>query len=379
MSIESVDSTAECLGFSFSDETCEEENLARSTPPSTTDHGEYLKSIEDLARATQPYLRALDREQEIVLRLSKIRDGAEKFSLTLELFRLKMQVFLQEGGSVQRFLEEAKERTFKGKNGVLKGELFTHYAQLFMLMPSMKKDVWSISYPSPYLQLYELEQESGFNFNGTLLLKLQYEVYDETLRDMFLNRIGIEEPIVPCHDKRYKEYYWDISFPGMQRIMDHLESEGETKLLKRLLERTIILYLEIGTYNVIPNKEIDPLVELFPYIIKHDSMDLIEDYIFVRFSYLNDWDVAYKWVDLHCQAAEMLAPDDQEKAEAFLKKARGEVKARIWAFPFSPNKQEWEATREKAFIRVTQQSIDIGSKIIHIDTNDLGAYSNFKF
>ena len=237
----------------------------------------------------------LEREEALVIqRMKSLKSAQELFPLGLAFFKLQAEVLKQTDGPVQELAEKVKR--------LKKFRLALQEAAAEVYDKNTPEAVHL--YLSPYLELFELEKETDLPLFGTRLLSMQAFEYRERFRAK-LQSEGL---------------YRDVVIPNLQKIMGYLEQEKEYEKLKDVVEDYIYYFLQL------PWASSDPFMAAFPYIVKYGSLKPLEGVFFDRKNFFDKLeDRVYQWIDLHCQAAEIVAPSDPNKAEEYLVKAAKET------------------------------------------------------
>ncbi len=314
-----------------------------------------MKAEEALQRATSPNLRILEREQEIKAKIKITSSPTQRFTLLKEIFQMKVQAFTQDGGSIENFADET--RSYKGKTGAdleplfsgtqrgLKKDLFTIYAFMYLTSESMPRFSTQYPYKSLFLELYQLEEDTGFRLAGTGLLISEAKSLLKGMIKLFENNSS---------ESDLKKFYWDLMYPDTLKIFQHLEKGGNIDLLKIAVSLNGMAFFKPDIYHLFSttSEGKDPLVDFLPYIVKYGSLEAIKPYCDDRFKDLSEVEQAYQWIDLCCKAAEILAPINQKKSAEYLDQARKEKEAKLWAYPFYPYRAEIEAKAKLATARI---------------------------
>lgn len=315
-----------------------------------------MKAEEALQKAMLPNLRALDREQKIMAQLEVVTSLQARFLLLKELFKIKVEEFKKSGESFEKFVKEVRdlfnsnepniETLFKGPQANLKRDLYTLYIQMGAVADEMKDKFYS--YNSPFLKLYELELETGYTVGQTALLAIEQLSHREMLKKFASSSFfGAVKSV---------DFYWNVVIPDTLKILEHLEKSGDEEMLKRSMKGQVMGFFEIFKVKFFQDRVEgkDPLVLFFPYIVKYESLDKIKSYFDVRYKDLSHAERTYLWIDLHCQAAELLASIDAQKSSQYLKQAKMIRDNDLWAYPFSFRRGEIEAKAQLAQARIEE-------------------------
>ncbi len=329
-----------------------------------------MKFEELLHRASSPNLSNLDRELVLKIQLDGRLNLKQQFPLLIELFKIKVQALKNAGISPEEFAAQIKSWAesnvlpeldkepelkenggmalsllllllqtvdnidlprfsgFDGDQTELKKELCVLAMGLFTTADSLSKPFFSTSNTS--LQLFDLEKETGFAlFESNLLCK-------ELRRILNLDTGWFLKNITP-----------------LQKTLSHLENEGRFERITQIVNQRL---------STLASRE-DSL-QVLPYIIKYTSPEKLETYFkdrFEKFSKLshNWWKNSLRSVELHCEAAEMIAPLDKQKAQDYLAQAEKEMKDKLRAHFFSLNRTSIEQRRLQAEKRIAEAKKNI--------------------
>ncbi len=314
-----------------------------------------LKASEDMHRALAPNLRNLDREQEIQIQLTTALFPQTRFSLFSELLKIKLKEFEKQGGSVSELAQEMhvfiekKTPLTEAFTEELKQGICKIYAGLVDTAFLGHKLSETIPYQSFFLQLFELEKETGFEVSGKMLLMQECIV----LKNICLKKAnGI---ILHVDLLGVRKFYSETVFPTMLKILPYMEKGGEQEDLQMSLKFIIsMMHIDLLADKELPtiDQSIDPLIHFLPYIVKYSSLEKIEEYFNIRYKDLSEIDKAYLWIDLNCQAAEILASIDPNKSHEYLEKAQKEKDSKLWAYPFSTKRSTILAKANEAAARI---------------------------
>ncbi|NGX51624.1 MAG: hypothetical protein K1060chlam2_01497 [Chlamydiae bacterium] len=362
--------------FSLADQN-QEEFVTSALPHAKRGESEdRMKEEEALVIELSPNLRTMKQAEginakikEAEAKLSRLDYTGNDYLVLDELFQLNVDLFktqvhlLEDRGilpqdfveKVKEFMDDkSKEVSFQEPNKQLKSEAFSTFIMLILLanwlqIPAVKTQ--SI-YGNHYFELYKLEEDLGWIIDGALHLTMQHQVhkqiFDNIMEKAQFSKIDLERGIT---------FVTIAVFNGYQQILPYLEGKGyyeNQTVLQRILgwcfTKNLLEYVD---FSLIGEKK-DPLITFFPFLVKYGSLDKIEDYFNDRFKNLSGWEKAYKWIDLHCQAAEILASRNPEKAISYLDKAKEEVRDKLWTTFFTSNKSQWDEKYKIAMERIAQ-------------------------
>lgn len=290
-----------------------------------------MKSEEIQQRAATPNLRVLDQE---------LKSPEKRFERAKELFIAKINEFKQAGGSVQELTKE--------------DPIAILYMEMFQIA---KEATYTLANPLPhyFLELYELELETGFAPSGVELLLREQQVHLEICKK-YLPSSNCKV----CKGARiYRNFFWDNIFPAMMKLLQNLEKSGDSSLLKLCVSSYAKTLFDIKTHNMLSftfdvKDPLDLLKVLLPYVVKYDFLDSVKPYFDDRNRYLPKIERVYRWIDLLCQAAEIMAPIDATKSEYYIGIAKRERDEKLWAYLFSPWRWGIEAQAKRATARIEE-------------------------
>ncbi len=317
-----------------------------------------LKASEDMHRALSPNLRNLNREQEIQAELTIAVFPQTRFSLYSELLKIKLKEFEKQGGSVSELAQEMhsfiekKVPLEEAFSEGLKQEICKIYAELIETAFLGHKLSKAIPYQPFCLQLFELEKETGFELSGKMLLMQECLV----LKDIYFNKAKGIISLTHIHDMSgVRKFYSETVFPAIMKILPYMEKGGEKEDLQMSLKFVIsMMCIDLSAGKELPtiDESNDPLIHFLPYIVKYSSLSEIDKYFNERYKDRSEIDKAYLWIDLNCQAAEILASIDPNKSHEYLEKAQKEKDSKLWAYPFSTKRSTIQAKANEAATRI---------------------------
>jgi hypothetical protein len=313
-----------------------------------------LEANEAMYKALVPNLRRLMREEIFNAKLEKTKDPIKRFYLIGGVLRLKVEAFKQEGGSLEELAEEMKPRIadknflpLEGKHSELKEEIFRCYASLMKLAYEMN------AASSHFLKLYELEKEIGLVILGTPLLVLEALAYEQVRQD-----------------RDFFDLYRFLSntaLPNWQKIISYLEQENEIAVLEQLINTYIKSVFTQSNLKERLSWMIDDfhptlLNQAMPYIVKYGAFDSLRKPFDEMAKPFYSWDKAYLWIDMNCQAAEIVAAKEPNKAAGYLAEAEKEMHDQLWSYYFSPVKKVIADKRKEAEERIAAAKAKIGQQ-----------------
>ncbi len=282
----------------------------------------------------------LSQEDLIKVQLKLASTTRQKFPLLIELFKIKVAALKQAGLSPQTCLEEFDQAgTFlTGENSDLKNEVAVLYERVSKTGKDIfvnEQDCW-ISF-----DLGKLQEETGVSFFDKDFLNTSAELYVKLFKQKFPN-------------KSAAWVFYEITLqPNFHKILDYLEKEGDLDRIQKVFN----LYISCLTpeFDVWKNfcKRWDPITKALPYIAKYGSLDQVEALHQLRSE--PSWERASHWIELQCQAAEILAPTNREKAQQYLAKAEKDLQEKfVISFWFSSDrdKSKCEQHRKEASARI---------------------------
>ena len=96
----------------------------------------------------------------------------------------------------------------------------------------------------------------------------------------------------------------------------------------------------------------DLINQFLPYVVKYDSLDRVKACFDDFYKYKSEAEKAYLWIDLQCQAAEIVASTDSKKSADYLELAKKEREEKLWTYFFSPRRAEITHHAELATARI---------------------------
>lgn len=343
----------------FSSESAEKETPSVAVPShqSPEDEKYALRFQECLRGALYPDVQKFPRDEVLKIQLAVIKTDSERFPLLLELFKMKIEEMKKNGLTSEEYLAELKTRLTNHPNRLFDGENSAIKNELAILAHVTYECAKRSSGINAHFKLFELEKETGFALEGldnlvhqvendvtTLLhVKMQLDVQKLahysvligalTGKDISLsleNLQSLPTASLPKNIKTSSDFYGKVVLPNSQKAIDQLEKVGDKARIEKIFK------LSVKCFSVVPvHLGLDPLIQLLPYIAKYGSLedDDIKKYFNKHFSELTPHERAYKWIDLHCQAVEILIPTDLAKAQSYLKIAETLAQDKI----FSPS------------------------------------------
>jgi hypothetical protein len=344
-----------------------------------------LLAKEAMHQATSPALRLLEQDKLLTEKLMKITTIVERFPLMLDLFKVKIELYKQAGGSLDDLVKEFKEKVakkdaspFAGNLHELKQDLCQTYTRLQYDANQMTAD----NYCSPFVKMYELEKETGFVATGANLFLMEISLLITIEKTLW-------QDIMNASDEEAKYKKMSI-FCGFQRInavstlkqiLAYAEQAQDRETIKICLNhfcRCLDKYL--ATLPLIPIYGSQPFLRalanlqrtlfadphelwdghfahFLPHLAKYDSVSQVKNYFNTRWEELPSWERSYKWVDLCCQAAEMVAKESPAKAKEHIALAEKEVSEQLWAYCFSPNKEAILQKQKEANERIAKVTL----------------------
>lgn len=239
----------------------------------------------------------------------------------------------------EAFSEELKQEICKIYAGLIEAAFLGH---------KLSK---SIPYHSFCLQLFELEKETGLEVSGMMLLMQECVV----LKDIYYNKAKGIILTLKYDMLGLRKFYSETVFPAVMKILPYMEKGGGQEDLQMPLKFIMsIMYTDLLVANEPPtiDESNDPLVHLLAYIAKYSSLSEIDEYFSERYKDRSEIDKAYLWIDLNCQAAEILASIDPNKSHEYLEKAQKEKESKLWAYPFSTKRAAIQAKANEAASRI---------------------------
>lgn len=312
------------------------------------------KQIKTFLEATWvAKMQAMPREDVIKIQLQAPASLNARFTLMLELYKMKIEACKQAGYSV-RDLDALLEKigNEKSEDGAiqvfdqtplpLKELLFlTQGAEHFA-----EKCNLSDRFQSPFFQLAQVEKEMDFPF-GKLNLLISEVHLDIKLFGSVPNQIAAA-------------FYHKTLFPNFVKVMETLELEKETSKAQAVFNMYLACFHPycFNTFN--RDGVEDPLIAALPYIAKYGSLNDIEPYFNEKYKEAKAWDKTYAWIDLHCRCASILAESDKAKAQGYLDQAKRLLQEKL-TFTLSPfTYYEIAKVREKAQERIADLKLKAG-------------------
>ncbi|NGX51623.1 MAG: hypothetical protein K1060chlam2_01496 [Chlamydiae bacterium] len=373
--------------FSLSEESQREEFVTASySRVKSGESEERMRAEESLNRELTPNLRDMVREErvkdeinEVKSKILNVGSGVETYSLIEALFELNMKLFKIQIPLLvsQDFANETNQLIAKISHSSeeidaeLKYEPSYTYCMLLLCANELASlaAFSALPYGNHYLKLYNLEVETECKILGTELLVLQILAHQsvvgiflkpllELSKDPKKNDSQEMESLVTTTSLKAKKFAEEAVFPGTQQILHALRERGNPEALTKFILSYVLFFhfskISLATMgSSFPNSERDPLIAFLPFVVEHASLDKIGLYFNERFESLPEWERAYKWIDLHCQAAEILI-NNPKRALAFLDRAKNEVKNTLWTTFFTSNKSMWDEKYKMAMARIAQ-------------------------
>jgi hypothetical protein len=332
----------------LSDRKIEKKTASINVDQTRTGNTEILfKAQEALQRATVPNLKQLDREQTLKTKIDAAKTAHDKFLLVKELFKLKVEALKNSGVSIEEFSTEHRKTWWylfakTSYKDPLKNEIIKTYEQLRVLVQELCKEG---SLDSPALQFYELEKETGFSDLGAFLLMKEVEHTFNLLKYAYQQK----------NFALMQQLYWSHFVPNFKKILGYLESDKKDPESNQMVIEVAADILDLcknGFATANPNEH--PFVPFLKIILKYVSLEDAELFFNEQFKGLNPLDKIVRWIDLHCQAAEILAPTNLDRANHHLKAALIETESKLWAFRFSFNKTAIQQKKQEALARIAR-------------------------
>ena len=69
---------------------------------------------------------------------------------------------------------------------------------------------------------------------------------------------------------------------------------------------------------------------------------------------LSPWDRDSKWVELHIKGGKLLLETNPQKGKELLETASNLIKEKLWPYPISLNKAEWNKAKESSRARLEE-------------------------
>lgn len=322
------------------------------------------KGCEFFRNFAEPNFTECSREKEIKEQLKFLNNPCAKIPLIEELFKIKLKTLENQGFSIDDFLQEAKERVtndeyficFEEAQDNIKSELFGLYHLLLHLTWDSTRMMYTSSgeFPLPFLHLFDFEQEAKFPLFGVRLL--DEELATNSIVLIYLRWCTHDknkwwEPFWSSKEIAIQSYWKPLLF-FVKRLLIDIEDDQctEVQYLKERVILTAMNCFDPKICELFPQvkKECDPLIHLFPYIIKYKPIEDIQDYFNKRFAHMAAWDREALWIDLHFRAVEAMTTFDLVKAYNYLEKAEVEIEKSFSAFPWSSNYSVCQEKRQKA-------------------------------
>lgn len=372
--------------FDIREPSQEEQVLSSPETPSILspqESMERLKASENLHKALAPHL-TLD-----------IEDPNKTFARNVELFKSKLKTF--QGGSftLQGFAQQLRElllqvsspllidqklpnvNNFMDRKEFLQKFIEQRYNTILPVLSDKNRDLQTelaiiyidmlysaeksmylnngFSCGSPLTQLFELEQETGYIVIDFRLVH-QAMILHAILSGALIEK-AISSSFQPPDELALKQLVEGQSIIEMKKILDLCEKQGdldgiETAIYIALIDIALNIGFSVVYKQITVQEQLNNLAPLLPYVIKHHSLEVLDDYFKGPFSRLSAWDRAYHWIDLHCQAAEILATSNPQKSAEHLAKAEKMRDQELWSLPLSFNKSAIANRRQEANIRI---------------------------
>lgn len=346
------------------------------------------KAQEALQRATSPNLQNLQKEQALQDQIKAAKTAEEKFAVTVELFKFKVENLKKAGLSIHdlttqvedqflkllnskmpvypyklfEYLEATfkfiKEYHFEGENADLKNSLLDTYKDLLNLgNDRVELAKLNFFYPSsPCIQVFELENTTGISVLGTLLLLKECFFLFE-----IISKISKKTNLITR--MRFIKNFKKLASMQLPRILQTV-IQFEKGPYKKICALLINFYLNLATIETFSShfgiflhclKETQsPFTTHIQLFEKCAHPNLIQKYLDQQSYYLKTAQEAYEWIDHLCQIAETLAISLPERAQFYLQMAETERKNKLWAYPFSCNKKIIEQKQQEALERITK-------------------------
>jgi hypothetical protein len=303
--------------------------------------GEFAQSV--LSAKVQD----LSREELIKIQLAAPTSPNARFNLMLELYKMKIEACKKAGYSGQDLYSLIEKVSVEKNEGIkIFNEAPAPLKELMFIFDGAshfaKNCILSAKFPSPYLQLAQVEEKMDFPFTGLELL---------------VEEIHLDVKLFLLHPYSATDFYDKTLFPNFVKVIEALERENEASKVQAVFNMYISC-LQPRTFEPLNRDgKKDPLIQALPYIVKYGSLDNIEPYFNKKVENEKPYDKTYAWIDLHCQCAELLANTDKEKAKGYLAKAEKLVQEKLPAPFFSFTDTALSQVREKALSRIAKVSL----------------------
>lgn len=325
------------------------ENLSLATHniESNVDSESLLKAEESFHRATAPNLRNLDREQALEDQIKASKTAEEKFPLVKELFKLKIEAFKNTGACLEDFCYDVWIHYKQNRNTSYdyEDDLKNTIKKLYFSLRSLSFEQYKKnSVQSPALQIFELEKETGFILFGPFLLlnELEHDFY--LIHQAFHDNPTQMEPL-----------YWNHVVPHFNKIFTYLENEQYPPTLIGLILKKCNHILNLCNKVFSTSKPgYDPFHHFFPLIVKYFPEQEAELIFKDRVKNLEKLEKSLQWINLHCQASELLASTDLNRALGYLNVAEKEVENQLWTYPYPFNNRGIEQKQKQGQARIEQ-------------------------
>jgi hypothetical protein len=329
-----------------------------------SDYVDVAPSAADFTKKVlSPDIASIPREQVIKIQMAVLKNPEEKFPLAVELFKIKVAAFKAAGGSTEAFAQELSEwreknlaavvfangilRPSTGEHKALKDEIMALYRCLCDLAEEQYKNK-TINWP--FTQIFDLEQQVGFEVNKHDLLILDF------LRacSVFINDKN-------QNFEHLGSLYWDSLVPQLGKLLLYFDKEERSKDCKFLVDRYLLASL-VGRYPLKIDDTDDMLqfTRLWPYFAKYLSPSKVGDLFDVL---CRHWPQPQVWlftVQYCCKAARIIA--DPKQAESYLDIANQIVEKMLSPSWFSKETEPVQLVRAQALQEIRNAKAEITKK-----------------
>lgn len=317
--------------------------VANSIPSGETE--KLFKAREDLQRATTPTLQNLEREPVLKAQSKVVKTTEEQFALAKELFKIKIQALKNTEVSIEEFSKENKKNRgifYTPKfDEETKNEIIKLHKNLVDLAQKQSKEG---SLQNLSLQLYALEQETGFFDFGSFLLWKAVEIDFNLLKGAF-HRKDLAQ---------MQQLYWSHFVPNFQKVLSYRETDTRNVIFSNWAIAQGADVLALCQKVFLTSKPDDnPFIQFLPVLLYLRS-ERIELFFPEQFKDLSPLDKIGRYIYLCCRAAESFIPTDTSKAAGYLLMAAQEAKAKLWTLPYPFHNKAYEQKQKECLEKIKQ-------------------------